>query len=258
MSSAYTEFTNDLIRIIDEVCSSVYQETFEKLVQEMPANITSQQSMLLFSYPNYINWYEGDRRDEIIERIRHTHLKWFNKFLGEHYTGQPPYIQWASYIHDLMLHTTNILFRMDLGDVITTDETRNDCRQIADTITRILTGINQSNPDTIDQNALPLVRLLLVILFYFTLDSDLVIYLKSLQLVNLMNDLLRTSNNDDEIHLQAYRLLAVIMAETDIKQLQNANRIAQVFITFIADVIDEGTIAEGRLHNTLRTLKSKF
>jgi hypothetical protein len=155
------------------------------------------------------------------------------------------------------LHTTNLFFRIDLGDIITSDDTRKEFQEIADTIKRILLSINQSNPVTIDQAAIPLVQTLLLILFYFTLDSDLVVYLKSLQLVHLMIDLIRISNNDDEIHLQAYRILAVIMAEADIKQLQNASRIATVFITFISDVIDGGVSYEARLHNSLRSLKGQ-
>jgi hypothetical protein len=146
---------------------------------------------------------------------------------------------------------------MDLGDIITSDDTRKEFQEIADTVKRILLSINQSNLVTIDQAAIPLVQILLQILFYLTVDQDLVIYLKSLQLVDLMTALLRTSNNDNEIHLQAYRILAVIMAEADIKQLQNSSRIAAIFITFINDVIDGGTRTEGRLHNSLRSLKGE-
>jgi len=251
----YKEFTDELAHAIDQFCSSLYVQAFEKVAKEQPSHFSNEQRTILIYYPNGINWYEGDRRPEIIERIRRTHLKWFNNWLSEHNTGQPPYIKWNSHMIEVLLHLTNLLFRMDLGDVITSDSTRNDFQQIADTIKRSLLAINQSNPVTIDQAAIPLVQILLLILFYFTLDSDLVIYLKSLQLVDLMTALIKTSNNDNEIHLQAYRILAVIMAEADIKQLQNSNRIATVFITFIEDVIDGGIPSEGRLHNSLRSLK---
>jgi len=90
------------------------------------------------------------------------------------------------------------------------------------------------------------------------LDSDLAVYLKSLQLVDLMTVLIKTSNNDDEIHLQAYRILAVIMAESDIKQLQNSSRIASTFIVFIGNTIDGGVPTADRLHNNLRILNGKF
>jgi hypothetical protein len=258
MGYVYTEFTDELARAVDQVCSPLYEQMFEQVAKDGPNSFSNEQRTTLTIYPNKLMWYEGDRRQEIIERIRRTHLKWFNNWLSEHNTGQPPYVQWTSIMNDLMLHTTNLLFRMDLGDAITSDDTRNECQQIADTIKRILLSINQSNPVTIDQAAIPLVRMLLQILFYFTVDSDLVIYLKSLQLVDLMTALLKTSNNDNEIHLHAYRILAVIMAEADIKQLQNSSRIATVFITFITDVIDGGIRTEGRLHNSLRSLKGGY
>jgi hypothetical protein len=206
---------------------------------------------MLSDYPEKIMHYQGDRRQEIIERIRRTHLKWFNDWLSENYTGQPQSVERSSLMRDLMLHATHLFFRIDLGDVITSDETRNLFQQIVDTIKRILLSINKSNPETIDPVAIPLVRVLLLFLFAFTLDTDLVIYLKSLRIVDLINDLLRTSNNDDEIHIHAYRILAVIMAEADIKQLQNSSRIATVFITFINNATNNGISNEALLHNSL-------
>lgn len=254
---ARSGFTDELGRGVDQVCSPLYRQMFEEVAKEQPNCLTIEQNTLLMSYPNQITWYDGDRRKEIIERIRRANLKWFNNWLSESNTGQPPYVAQKPITDRQILHITNLLFRMDLGDEITSDETRNEFQQVADTSKRILSSVNQSNPITIDEVALDLVRMLLQILFYLTLDSELVIYLKSLQLVNLMTVMIQKSNNDNEVHLQAYRILAVIMAESDIKQLQNSSRIATVFITFIKDVIDAGVFAEGRLHNTLRSLKGK-
>ncbi|CAF1468484.1 unnamed protein product, partial [Rotaria sp. Silwood1] len=255
MAHVYTEFTDALAKAIDQVCSPLYTQMFEKVAKEQLNSLSNEQLTMLTYYPNQITWYEGNRRQEIIERIRHTHLKWFNSWLNENYTGQPPYIKWNSAMINILLHLTNLLFRMDLGDIISSEDTSNECRHIADTIKRILLSVNESNQITIDPTGIPLVQQLLQILFYFTLDSELVIYLKSLHLVDLVNTLIRTSGDDDEIHLQAYRILAVIMGETDIKQLQNSSRIATVFIIFIKNVIDGGVRTEGRLHNSLRSLK---
>lgn len=255
MHPAYKEYTNELAQAVDQVCSPLFTQMFEQVAKEQPTVLSPEQRIVVSDYPNKITWYEGERRPEIIERIRRTHLKWFNNWLSEQNTGYPPYVKWNYTMDHLMLHTTNILFRIDLGDIITSDDTRNEFQQIADTIRRILLAIIQSNSDTIDPNAIPLVQTLLIILFYFTLDSSVVVYLKSLQLVNIMTELIRTSNNDNEIHLQGYRILAVIMAEADLKQLQNSNRIATVFITFIRDTIDAGISYEARFHNSLRSLK---
>jgi hypothetical protein len=255
MTGDSTAFTDEITRAVDQVCSSTYVQMFEQVAKEQPQYFSNEQYTILACYPNEIAWYQGDRRQEIIERIRRTHLKWFNHWLSENNTGQPPYVEWSSVMDNLILHAINLFFRIDLGDVVTNDDTRCTFQQIADTIKCILLTITKSNPESIDPAAIPLVQKLLTILFYFTLDSDLVIYVKNLQLLDLMNVLIRTSNNDNEVHLQAYRLLAVIMTETHIKQLQNSNRIATVFITFIKDVIDGGVPYEDRLHNSLRSLK---
>jgi hypothetical protein len=258
MSFAFKEYTDELAQAVDQVCSPLFTQLFEQVAKEQPDYLSSEQQTVLSDYPNKITWYEGGRRNEVIERIRRTHLKWFNNWLSEQNTGHPPYVEWKYTMEHLMLHTTNLLFRIDLGDIITSDDTRNEFQQIADTIKRILLAIIQSNPDTINSAAILLVQILLIILFYFTLDSGVVVYLKSLELVNMMTELIRTSNNDNEIHLQAYRILAVIMAEADLKQLQNSNRIATVFITFIKDTIDAGISHEARFHNSLRSLKGSL
>jgi hypothetical protein len=255
MTFAFKEYTNELAQAVDQVCSPLFAELFEQVAKEQPGFLPVEKRTMLSDYPNKITWYEGDRRPEVIERIRRAHLKWFNNWLREQITGNPPYVKWNYTMNHLMLHTTNLLFRIDLGDVITSNDTRQEFQQIADTIKSILLAVIQSNPETIDPNAIPMLQTLLIILFYFTLDSGTVIYLKSLQLVNMLFDLIRTSNDDNEIHLQAYRILAVIMAEADLKQLKNSNRIASVFITFIKETIDAGVSYEARFHNSLRSLK---
>lgn len=240
---------------IEQLCSPIYEETFETVAREMPTGLTREQAQILAILPNAINWYGDEQRLAVIDRFRRAHMAWFNRWLNEHTTGQPPYVEWNSVMLNIMLHLSNLFFRIDLGDVITSEEIRDGFRRMADTVKRLLSTINQANPKTIDPAALPLVRELLLILFYFTLDNGLAVYLKNMDLVELMNDLLRTSNSDDEIHLQAYRILAVIMAEEDIKKLQNSSRIATVFITFIDTSMEGGVSSEGRLFNTLRSLK---
>ena len=250
------EYTHEIAQSIDQICSPLYQQLFEKVAREQSVELSSEEQNLLIGCPETVGYYDGDRRLEIAERIRRTHLTWFNKWLSEqNNTGQPPYVKWNWTMDRLMLHATNLLFRIDLNEFITSDDTRNEFQQIADTIKRILSSVVQSNPITLDSAAVPLVQNILLILFYFTLDSDMAIYLKNLNLLNIMTELIRTSNDDDEILLQAYRILAVIMAEDDLKQLQKSDRIAAVFITFIRNTIDAGADHQARFHNTLRSLR---
>ena len=254
-SQMYTQYTDDLAVAVDQICSPVYVQMFEKVAKEQPNVLVQGEQDVLINCPNVIAWYRGDQRQAIVERIRLFHLKWFNNWLDENNTGKPPYVKWNETMKRLLLQFINLVFRIDFGDLITDEAMYNAFRQIINTIKRILLIINESNPVTIDQNAIPFVQILLQILFYFTLDNNLIINLKSLDLVGLMNEFIRKSNNDDEIHLHAYRILAVIMAEEDIKQLQNSDRIATVFITIIKQVIDSGARGEDRLHNSLRSLK---
>jgi hypothetical protein len=257
MVNTYSEYTEELAEAVDKVCSPAYAQMFVQVAKEQPQSFSAEQGIMLTGYPNTITWYQGDRRPEIIERIRRTHLKWFNQWLSVNNTGQPPYVEWGKIMNHAVLHLSNLFFRIDLGDVITTDDTRYAFQQIADTLKRILLTITKSNPESIDPAAICSVQTFLLILFYFTLDSDLVIYLKGLQLVDLMNVLIRTSNNDNEIHLQAYRILAVVMAEDDLIKLQNSSRIATVFITIIQNVIEVDARTEARLFNSLRSLKGE-
>ncbi|CAF4295491.1 unnamed protein product [Rotaria socialis] len=154
MTLANPKLTDELTIAVDQVCSPLYAQMFEKIAKEQPSSITNAENVMLQNYPNQITWYEGSRRPEIIERIRRAQLKWFNSWLSEHNTGQPPYVKWGLTMTNILLHVSNLLFRIDLGDIITTDEQRNDCRQIADTIKRILVSVSESNPVTIDPDVL--------------------------------------------------------------------------------------------------------
>ncbi len=69
-----TDFTDELVLAVDKVCSAEYEQMFEIVAKDQPDHLSRNQHTLLSSYPHLITWYEGDRRPEIVERIRHTHL----------------------------------------------------------------------------------------------------------------------------------------------------------------------------------------
>lgn len=254
----YTEYTAALEGAVEKVCSSEYEQAFERVARENAASIPISDIPMLSHSPNTISWYEGDRRAEIIDRFRRSHMDWFNRFLTEEYTGQPPYTAWNSSTQSIMLNLGNLFYRIDMGDTINDEEIRNGFQRTINTIVGILRTVAQFNPVTIDPAALPLVREMLLFLFYFTLDTQLAVYLKSLHVVNLINDIIQTSNEDNEVHLHAYRILAVIMAEEDIKKLQNSHRIASVFLTYMDQCFNDIDTSEARLHNILRSLKGNL
>lgn len=258
MRHVYKEYTDQLVEAVNAVCTPIYAQMFEKVAKEQPRQLTDEENYVLVHCPNEITWYLGDKRQDIIERIRDTHLKWFLNWLNEENTGRPPYVTRNSTMKTVVLHLNNLLFRIDRGDVITNDKTRDTFQQLADAIRRILIHIRESNPKTIDQSAISLARELLQTLFYITLDRDLVIYLKSLNLIDLITALIDASGSDIETHFQAYKILAAIMVDSDIKKLKNANRIVTVFIKIIEDTIDRGDASRDRLHNALRCINGEF
>ena len=253
MARKSPDAVDEITRAVEQVCSSAYTYMFEKVVKEQPYNLTHEQYTLLSYYPNEITWYRGDQSHEIIERIRRKHLIWFIAWLQKQDINL--YQEWNFIMDDLMLHIINLFFRIDLGDVVTSDQTRNAFYQVTDTIKHILSGIVQSASDVINPSARPTVQILLLILFYFTWDDDLVIYLKSLKLIQFIMELIRMSKDDHEIQLQAYRILAVIMTEADLEGQRNSQRIVAVFITFITEGIDGSIPYEARLHHSLRSLR---
>ncbi|CAF1609717.1 unnamed protein product [Adineta ricciae] len=250
----YKEYTQELDTAAQELASPVYQEAFEAATKAQFASVPSEHIAILTRHPNTIAWYAGDQRQRIIERIRQAQLKWFNKWIHQYGTGQSFTIENENVFDTLTLHLLNILFRLDHGDVITTKDIRDEFEQIAKTIKHCLIEIKEVNPITLNKTTLLCVRELFQVLFYFTLDNDLIIYLKSLELIDLINTMMQLSDNHKEILLHAYRILAVLMSEADIKQLQNAERIASVFIEFIQSTINGGDRMKERLHNNLRSL----
>ena len=250
---------SDLTEIEDEaaqvICSPLYEQMFEQVFQEQPRVLSSEERRVLEDCPNAFVRYNGDKRQEIVHQFRHAHLEWFNRWLEKEHCNQLPYAKWNGTMARVMLHLKNSFFRIDRGDVITGKNIRRTCRKIVDTATDILSCVIQEN--TMDPTAHILVQELLLILFYFTLDADLALYLKHRQLIPLMKLLIQTSGNINEIDLNAYRILAVVMTESDIKDLEDSPRIVSVFLDCIKLSIDGGPSTEDRLHNALRSLRGK-
>lgn len=241
----------------EAVCAVNYEQSFEYVFQNNGENLDATQSNLLLSYPNTLCWYQGEKKSMIIENFRRAHTKWLIQWFSKTYSGSPPYTSWNNQQDRVMLNFSNLMFRIDLGDNIVSEETRQGFREFAVAMKEILTTMCRSNPEKIDDSGLPLLRQVLLMLFYLTLDTDLAVHLKSLQLVDLLNASMKISNNDAEVQLQAYRILAVVMSEADLKALQNVSGIASVFLNFIRSSIRDGTISIGRLQNTLRGLKGE-
>jgi hypothetical protein len=86
------------------------------------------------------------------------------------------------------------------------------------------------------------------------MTNDLRTYIKNKHIVPL---LLKLANLEDEtVQFHVYRILAAILTEEDIKTLTNSSKIANVFLKFLANLIDDSSRTP-RFYNLLRSLKSK-
>jgi hypothetical protein len=98
-------------------------------------------------------------------------------------------------------------------------------------------------------------RILLECICHLTNHSDLVAFMKEFD--SLKPTLLKLSEVDDcEISLNAYRILAFIMCEGDIKTLKNANKIVGVFYLYFISMIDD-PVQRTAFQCLLQSLKSK-
>ena len=100
----------DLDLAIQKICSPIYEQMFERVAREMPTSLSDQESFVLMHYPSKFNWYEDEQRSALIDRFRRAHMTWFNRWLNEYATGQPPYVEWNSIMETVMLNLGNLFF----------------------------------------------------------------------------------------------------------------------------------------------------
>ncbi|CAF1504734.1 unnamed protein product [Didymodactylos carnosus] len=92
-------------------------------------------------------------------------------------------------------------------------------------------------------------------LYFLTFEVNLLSTLKNK--TNVIQTFLKlTDTKTDEVQFNAYRMLAVLMNEDDIKNLANPNKITSVFIKSLKQVIDPQPGQRRRLQNSLVCLKS--
>lgn len=89
-----------------------------------------------------------------------------------------------------------------------------------------------------------------------TLSDKILDHLKNDHLADTMLEFTRTYNEVPEMQFNAYRILAAIMTEDDIKRLEDPGSVAKIFLDQL-DTIKQRTGWEVRIKNLLTTLKSK-
>ncbi|CAF1025283.1 unnamed protein product [Rotaria sp. Silwood1] len=190
-----------------------------------------------------------NRRHEIFSIIRTILLKPFTQWLQQHASS---FRQWNRITKSSFDKLGGIIFDFGLhNEKIIGKDTYDDCCKIIDCYILILSTLS-NNINAIDESTIDLIGICMFHLYALTLEQSLLDYIKNQQLSSILLRLIDIDN--EEAQFNAYRILASIMTEQDIKMLANPGKISKVFITFLTDVIDN-TRKIRRLRNLLRCLK---
>ncbi|CAF2728164.1 unnamed protein product [Rotaria sp. Silwood2] len=230
------------------VCSPFFVNMFKQITELSELN--DAQELLLNTCTDYIVCYEGNRRHEIFSIVRTILLKPFTQWLQQHALS---FRQWNRITKNSFDKLGGIIF--DFGshnEKIIGKEMYDDCCKIIDSYILILSTLS-NNINTMDESTIDLIGICMFHLYALTLEQSLLDYIKSQQLSSILLRLIDIDN--EEAQFNAYRILASIMTEQDIKMLANPSKIANVFIKFLTDVIDNARKIR-RLRNLLRCLKS--
>ena len=124
--------------------------------------------------------------------------------------------------------------------------------QLIDSFLSILHALVQTENPVNNKLAQSLMGTLTPNLYTMTLSNQLEKYIKSKHITSLILKLADIEN--DEIQLNAFRILASIINEQDTKNVTNSMNIASLFIKFLSKVIDDPNQML-RFYNLLRCLK---
>ena len=207
------------------LCSASCRLIFERVTTEHPNQLSVEQAAFLSSCLNYADGYKASLRVQIQRDIRSSLLPMFASWMT---TPTLFFQQWHNSIRTLVRSCSwTMIERISL----TEDESNlnqfetDDCR-LLDAYVTMLTCLLEMPSSSYDDITLTLVHSL----YLFTLMPAWIPFIKSHQLRNLL--LQYAQSSDENIVLDAYRCRASTMTEEDIKVLQNAYTIANVFLKY--------------------------
>ncbi|CAF2636715.1 unnamed protein product [Rotaria sp. Silwood2] len=232
--------------IVNCVCSSYFVSMFKHITELEKLN--EGQTFLLDTCTNYISWHDAGRYNDTCVAVRTTLLNtftcWFqNQLLSFHKLSKVA----IKVIGQLCI---TLIGGNASDEEIFSQPIREDYCKMIDQISSILNTI--INCETIDEITKVFIRVLAQNLYSLTMTNDLRTYIKTKHMIPL---LLKITNIEDEtIQFHIYRVLASIMTEEDLKTLTNSTKIANVFLGFLINLIDDSSMIP-RFHNLLRSLK---
>ncbi|CAF4466028.1 unnamed protein product [Rotaria sp. Silwood2] len=266
MIDAYQKFQDDrptiqddpvlstlIMPIVNFFKSNEYKNSFFQLSAKQD-QLTSFQKLILVTCPTYIKAYWGQLQEEIFSAIAQVTLtrssEIFEHFLPSIDNWQEPVI-WSIYSLILLCQrcgNENLLPAYDLQH-----------KKILDYVLNIVQGKelwDVANQDsTSDKRQYRVNRLFCYSTLYIYTTTFLPELRDKLKENNITPLLIRlTKAKYDKTQFHAYRTLAAVLTDNDIKQLANPAQIITVFITYMKKTIDVIVLRQ-RLENLLLTLK---
>jgi hypothetical protein len=231
--------------IIKCICSPIFIEIFLQSINE--ENEHFGQRFLLntctdYIYSHSINKQHQQSLIDIRENILHPFTQWINQQSSN-------YRSWNNRILIILrqisfLLTLSIQFNRDL---ILEKNIYEDFCQLIDSFINILYSI-------IELDNKSLIGTIIPNLYTMTLSNQLEKYFQTKHITLLILKL--TDFDNDEIQLNAFKILSIITIEQDTKNILYSNNLMKNFIKYLHEIIDD-TNQTLTFHNLLQCLKSK-
>ncbi|CAF0882831.1 unnamed protein product [Rotaria sordida] len=238
--------------IVKCICSSLFIEIFlQSLNQENIDDVG--QKFLLNTCTDYIYSHSTDKQHkQCLIDIRQSLLRPFTQWL----------IQQSSLFrlwnNRIIINLRQICFLLTLSIqlnrfIILDNDILNYYCQIIDSFINILYSILQSDNKINNKLSYSLIGTIIPNLYTMTLSKQLEKYIQNKYIITLILKL--TNYENDEIQLNAFKILSSLTTEQETKNIDYSNNIADLFIKFLNKVIDDSNQTL-RFYNLLRCLKN--
>ncbi|CAF1285868.1 unnamed protein product [Didymodactylos carnosus] len=236
--------------LVNLICSHCYIDTFKQLeFESSPLGI--KQSFLLLTCPYYIINYDGKRVHDISEVISNFLLPSYCLDILQRFT--PIISTWTDEFIQCMSNFISMLQYIVFGD--SRKLYGHIHLRLIDYIYIILIEFTLEKIEK-EAHLSNLILYTIVYLYSLTFDPSLLTCIKLQQkFIQILLKLVEVNNH--RIQVNAYRIIATIMSEDDVKRLENPGKITHVFIHYIELFIDN-VYRRTVLENTLLGLKSRL
>ncbi|CAF4932472.1 unnamed protein product [Rotaria sp. Silwood1] len=226
-----------------------YAEMLQHVGEEAKLNNT--QFFFFVICPHFMNTYEGSVHQSLVINLARelvsVYTLWLAIWLNKLSSINNPVLLVINRLRRLTTPRANLSWR----DILVKSDIFEAYLKLIDYHRLLLQHL--STPKTNDTLSLGLIAGLLQSLFMSTINEKMFSHIQSEHLVPLLFQF--TDIDDDLIQFNAYRFLAKIITEDDVKALANPVKIASVFVKRIDNDIDN-QIQQKRLNNTLLSLQS--